>query len=561
MINLVTEFWFARKGILPRYLLLIGAIIATQISVYGSLLFTRWQGDLAQLLVSADSSRFSNLVMAFVIAVCTTEVSGALIVLFIKWIATDWREWLTNVVTYDWLRNDAFAWMERTRRIDNPDQRISEDTDQFATTLLSLSIGFLKNISMLWTYSLLVWEKGGPLVLGWAGQTLTIQGGMFWFSIAWASFVTIVAAFAGRAFKNLTIHQQQAEANFRFAAADIRNNAEAIALMHGSPREGETLLRKFLSVRTAVLRLAFFNARFDMLRGILALIGAQIPTLLLLPRYFRHEIDANALMQTASGVAALTLSLQWIVDNYTTIQQFRAASTRLTELKDAAAEAGRLHRPAIKRAADSAFVLHDLSVADPENKTLIGNLSATIRPGERWIVRGSPGCGKSSLLRTLGGLWPYGDGTVRFPHDANVMNLPQHAYFPDGTLRDALAYPQHAGHFTDADYAAALNAALMTPFSSALDETARWRKRLSPGQLQKLAFARAFLHKPDILFLDEATASLDAQSEDVLYRTLVAHLPGSIIVSVSHHPSLDHFHTDALDLAGDGTWTSRKMTP
>ncbi|CAI9122263.1 ABC transporter ATP-binding protein/permease [Brytella acorum] len=556
----MTEFWFSRHGILRRYLLLIGAIIATQISVYGSLLFTRWQGALAQLLVSADSNNFGSFVLAFVIAVCTTEVSSALALLFIKWIGIDWRQWLTNVVMRNWLRNDAFAWMERTRRIDNPDQRISEDTDQFATTLLSLAIGFLKNISMLWTYSLLVWEKGGPLVLGWGGQTLTIQGGMFWFSIAWASFVTIVAAFAGRAFKTLTIRQQQAEANFRFAAADIRNNAEAIALMHGGPREGETLLRKFLSVRTAVLRLAFFNARFDMLRGVLAMIGAQIPTLLLLPRYFRHEIGANALMQTAAGVAALTVSLQWIVDNYTTIQQFRAASTRLTELKDAAAEAGRLHRPAIERAADSEFILHDLSVADPENKTLIGNLSATIRPGERWIVRGSPGSGKSSLLRTLGGLWPYGNGTILFPHDANVISLPQLAYFPDGTLRDALAYPQESSHFKDADYAAALSAALMTPFSSALDETARWRKRLSPGQLQKLAFARAFLHKPDILFLDEATASLDGRSEEVLYRTLVAHLPASIIVSVSHHPSLDRFHTDSLDLAGDGAWTFGKIT-
>ncbi|WP_169802077.1 ABC transporter ATP-binding protein/permease [Neokomagataea thailandica] len=557
----MTEFWFSKKGILRRYLLLIGAIIATQISVYGSLLFTRWEGALAQLLVSADSNNFISFVVALVIAVCTAEVSAALALLFIKWIGIDWRQWLTKLVIHDWLQNNSFAWMEQTRRIDNPDQRISEDIDQFATTLLSLAIGFLKNISLLWTYSLLVWEKGGPLVLGSAGHRLTIPGGMFWLSIAWACFVTIIAAFAGRAFKNLTIHQQQAEANFRFAAADIRNNAEAIALMRGGPREGETLLRKFLSVRIAVLRLAFFNTRFDMLRGVLAMIGAQIPTLLLLPRYFHHEIGANALMQTAAGVAALTVSQQWIVDNYTTIQQFRAASTRLTELKNAAAEAGRLHRPAIERAANSAFVLHDLSVTDPENKTLIGNLSATIRPGERWIVRGSPGCGKSSLLRTLGGLCPYGNGTIQFQQEANVMSLPQHAYFPDGTLRDALAYPQHAGHFTDVDYAAALNAALMTPFRSALDETARWRKRLSPGQLQKLAFARAFLHKPDILFLDEATASLDAQSEDVLYRTLVAHLPGSIIVSVSHHPSLDNFHTNALDLAGDGTWTSRKMTP
>ena len=381
----------------------------------------------------------------------------------------------------------------------------------------------------------------------------------------YAALGTVLTHLIGRALVRLNFDQQRYEADFRVSLVRVRENAEQIALLEGEAAERARLMGRFANVMGnwwAIMnrqkRLTFFTAGYSQVSTVFPFIVAS-------PAYFAGAFQLGGLMQTASAFARVENSLAFFISAYTQFAEWRAVVERLSGF-EAQADAARLvpqTPPVVKIAHDGgrAVSARDLALALPDGRPLLKVEDFTIAAGERVLVTGPSGSGKSTLFRAVGGIWPFGDGVVRVPDGPRVMLLPQRPYLPVDTLRAAVSFPAAPGTFSDADIAAVLGEVGMAPFAARLDEVALWGQRLSGGEQQRFAFARALLHAPDWLFLDEATASLDEEFEAALYRLLQARLPGVTVVSIGHRSTLAEFHGRRVRLERDGAVHRIKAVP
>jgi putative ATP-binding cassette transporter len=268
-----------------------------------------------------------------------------------------------------------------------------------------------------------------------------------------------------------------------------------------------------------------------------------------LPRYFAHAVTMGGMNQLSGAFASVNSSLSWFVFNYTSLQGFRVVVARLSGL-DRAADPPPRTEPSITRTTtkDRALTVTGLALRTPAGRRLAERLSFSVGPGERWLLRGESGVGKSTLMRALAGIWPYGAGSIAVPEGATLLFLAQKNYMPPGTLKAALCYPSEESAFDEATCRQALIDCRLGGYMERLSEVARWGQRLSPGEQQRLAFARAMLHRPDYLFLDESTSALDTATERHLYEMLVERLPDTAILSISHRNTLDAIHSHKMDI-------------
>ncbi|WP_243843779.1 ABC transporter ATP-binding protein/permease [Paraburkholderia caballeronis] len=466
-----------------------------------------------------------------------------------------WRRWLTERLIDRWLSNGAFYRIERDQLVDNPDQRISQDVDHFVSHSYSLSIGLVGAVVSFVSFSSILWSKSGPAdftVLGW---TIVVPGYMFWVALLYAFATSCLVHWVGRPMMRLNFAKERAEADCRFMMTGVREYAEQIALYGGAPTESRRLRRGFDAVWRNSWQIAFFNLRFFPLNTVLMHIAVFVPTFAVLPRYLSHAVTLGDMAMMASAFSTLVLTLSWFITNYQALQNFRVIVARLDGLDRATAATGTAGTAG--HATDGEGIAHaatagrgltvtGLTLTTPAGRTLARDLSFTLAPGERWLVRGPSGTGKSTLVRALAGIWPYGSGTVRIPDGASLLFLSQKNYLPPGSLRAALSYPSSDDAFSDAQCRDALMACQLAHYCGQLDEHAPWGHRMSPGEQQRLAIARVLLQRPDYLLMDESTSALDAETELHLYALLIERLPDTTLFSVSHHPALDVFHTHVL---------------
>jgi putative ATP-binding cassette transporter len=328
-----------------------------------------------------------------------------------------------------------------------------------------------------------------------------------------------------------------------------RENAESIALYRGEPDEERRLAGAFRRIYDVWWDYMKYNKRLTWLTVFYAQAAGIFPIIVAAPRYFAGEIMLGAVMQTASAFGQVQGSLSWFVDSFTSLAEWKATTDRLTTFgeainaaKSAAARQAFDHVPS----SDGSLALQDVDVGLPDGRVLLAGVDLAIRPGEHVVLQGPSGSGKTTLFRVLAGLWPHGSGRIASPADKQVLFLPQRPYLPLGTLQEALVYPDGAGTFDHAAIQEVLSAANLGHLIPRLDEEANWSMSLSPGEQQRLAFARALLHKPDWLFLDEATAALDETNERQLYELLLQRLPAITLVSIAHKPTVLQFHDRRL---------------
>ena len=279
------------------------------------------------------------------------------------------------------------------------------------------------------------------------------------------------------------------------------------------------------------------------------------------PRYFSGAITLGGLMQTASAFGQVRDALSWFVEAYTSLASWKATVDRLLSFRTAMDRARSIEGPAraIIRQTGAAVSVDNLALTLPDGRSLWQGVSLSIAPGEAVLLTGPSGSGKSTLLRAVAGLWPFGEGEITIPDNAALMFLPQKPYLPIDTLRMATCYPSRRAAFTDAEISGALADCGLEALSTRLDDTDHWTNRLSPGEQQRVAFARALLHRPDWLFLDEATSAIDEESELALYRLLRQRLSGAALISVSHHSNLRAVHDREIDLPS--LWTPVPISP
>jgi vitamin B12/bleomycin/antimicrobial peptide transport system ATP-binding/permease protein len=357
---------------------------------------------------------------------------------------------------------------------------------------------------------------------------------------------SMLTHFIARRLIPLNFEQQRREADFRYGLVRVRENAEGVALYGGEGPEGTELLGRVDRIRANWWRIMDYTKRLTFYVSGYSQIAIIFPYLVAAPRYLAGEISLGVLTQTSGAFAQVEGTLSWFINNYDALAGWKATVDRLLTFDEAvdrhSTETQSTHGVEVIRDGAGSVRAEHLQLRLPTGRLVLDNANFEIRPGDRLLVRGPTGVGKSTLFRAIAGIWPFGDGRIVRPDDAHVLFLPQRPYLPLMTLRAAVSYPSPSGTFTDEDIVAALSAVNLDAFADRLDLTQNWSLQMSGGEQQRLALARALLRKPAWLFLDEATSAIDTASEDQLYQTLLRLLPDTTIVSIAHRENLAAFH-------------------
>jgi putative ATP-binding cassette transporter len=439
---------------------------------------------------------------------------------------------------------------------DNPDQRVSDDVKMFVEQTLTIGIGLLSSIVTLFSFVIILWGLSAAAPLHLFGNDFSIPGYLVWGALIYAIFGTALTQWIGSPLVLLDFNQQRREADFRFNLVRVRENAEQIALLRGERAEREQLSTRFgrvvdnwYGIMSRTKRITAFTQSYSQAAVI-------FPIVLAAPAFFAGKIQLGALMQTAEAFGSVQRALSFFVTIYRTLAEWRAVVARLdgfeTAIGSASALAADVRSIVSVPASTGKIDLQQLLVKLPNGAPLVSAAGISLRRGERTLVTGPSGSGKSTLFRAIAGIWPFGDGTIAVPANAELMMLPQRPYFPIGSLHGAIVYPGEASTFSADQVRDALVAIGLPQLANRLDEEAHWNRILSLGEQQRLGLARALLHAPKYLFLDEATASLDEPSEAALYRLLLQKLPATTIVSIGHRSTLEAFHDRKLRLVRDG---------
>lgn len=551
-------YWFSEDRWPGRGLLV--AVIALNLGiVFINVLLNQWNNAFYNSLQDKDYAAFVTQLFKFTY-LAGAYIAAAVYQLYLnQMLQIRWRRWLTERYLAAWLTNKAYYRLElHGTETDNPDQRLAEDLRLFVSTTLGLALGLLRAVVTLVSFVAILWVLSGPFTI--PGVNVTVPGYMVWAALLYAILGTWLTNLIGRPLVQLNFNQQRYEADFRFSLVRFRENAEGVALYHGEADElrgfrerFSNVVRNWWGIMRQQKRLTFFTAGY----GQAAII---FPFVVAAPRYFRGEFALGGLMQTASAFGQVQDSLSYIISSYTDIAEWRAVVARLAgfnraldQVRTEAAVQGIRHdeTPA------GALRLEDLNLALPDGRTLVQDISLTVRQGDTALISGPSGAGKSTLFRAIAGIWPFGRGRISMPAASRVLFLPQKPYLPLGTLRDVVSYPTPPAGVTDAALREALEAVGLPQLGDRLDESANWALRLSPGEQQRIAFARTLIQKPQWLFLDEATSAVDESAEERLYALLRARLPGVTLVSVGHRSTLRPFHTRRLEVVPDGPRAAR----
>jgi len=536
-----------------RGLLLV--VIALQLfQVYLNIRFNAWYNTFYTALQNKNWDVFIYQFGIFAVLAVFFIVTAVYQLYLQQWLQIRWRGWLTEAYLERWLAEGTHYRMRlRGDEADNPDQRIADDIKLFINATLDIGIALLGSIVTLISFVVILWNLSAatPLMIG--NASYQIPGYLVWAALVYAIIGTWVTHLVGRPLIKLNFDQQRYEADFRFSLMRLRENAEEVTLLAGEPAESERLRDRFANVvknwhgiMSRTKRLTFLTAGYNQAAII-------FPFLVVSPVYFFGTLTLGGLMQISQAFSQVQSALSFFVTAYSSIADWKAVLDRLAGFEASIDWAQALGEtaPRVEFMSEGAGTLHveQMAVGLPDGQEIVHLSDFVISPGERILVTGPSGSGKTSLFRALGGIWPFGTGSVRIPEGASVLVLPQRPYLPLGTLRGALAYPGPQDSFSAKEVDEVLDAVGLSGLRDELDETAYWTDKLSGGEQQRLSIARALLQKPQWLFLDEATSALDEASEAALYNLLLERLPETAIVSIGHRSSLVQFHGRFFRLA------------
>ena len=540
------EKWKARA--------LLASIVALNLlGVYLLVLLNNWNQVFYDALQNKDAAVFWQQLGRF------TYIAFALIVLAVyKFYLTQllemrWRAWMTTHYLVRWLSNQAFYKMELARFAksnpeagpDNPDQRIQEDLNQFTSLTIGLCMGVLNSVVTLVSFVGILWNLSGEFSFHFHGSEYFVPGFMVWMALLYCLAGSIITFYIGRPQIQLNFQQQRVEADFRHHMVRVREYSESIALDHGEQVERAHLDIRFAAVLSNYLRLLKAQKSLIWFNSFFGQAAVVFPFIVAAPRFFSGAIQLGTLMQIASAFGRVQDSLSWFVDNYSSLATWRATTDRLTSFEEQIQALAQVQsaQAATDTVAGSTLEARDLTLRLPDGSVLLEGVNLQARPGDHILLSGPSGSGKSTLFRAFAAIWPFSSGQIALPVDA--MFIPQRPYFPDGTLRSALAYPTAASGYTETALRQALVDALLPDLADQLDQEAAWGQKLSGGEQQRLAIARVLLKKPRWIFADEATSALDAVAENLIYNRLLAQVESAqgAIISIAHRPGVAAFHS------------------
>jgi putative ATP-binding cassette transporter len=559
---LLTRFWISARGYWGRggdrlawlfssgLLLLIVGHVGFQ---YG---INVWNRAIFDAIEKRDSATVYYLAAVFFPLAIGSVLLGVAQVFARMGIQRRWRAWLTNAVISRWLANGRYYQLNLVGGDHkNPEYRIAEDlriaTDSPVDFVAGVTSAFLSAA----TFIVVLWTIGGALTVTLGGSAITIPGFLVIAAVIYAAIASGSIMTIGRSFVQMSEDKNQVEAEYRYALTRVRENGESIALLGGEQEERDGIDKTFTKVLQRWARLAGQHMRTTLVSQGSHLIAPVVPLLLCAPKFLDGSMSLGQVMQAASAFTIVQTAFGWLVDNYPRLADWNACARRIASLMmslDGLERAeqgdgiGRIKRGETE--GDAMLSLNDLSVTLDDGTAVVGETEVVVEPGERLLVAGESGTGKSTLVRALAGLWPWGGGSVNFHPDRRLFMLPQKPYIPSGTLRRAIAYPGAADDWLTEQICDALHKVGLDHLKGKIEKEEPWDQTLSGGEKQRLAFARLLLHNPDIVVLDEATSALDEKSQDRMMEIVIKELPKATIVSVAHRIELEAFHSRKIVL-------------
>ena len=540
--------WFGSVGLL----LLIVFYVAVQ---YG---INLWNRKIFDAIEKRDSAAVLWLSAAFFPLAFTSVALGVAQVFARMGIQRRWRAWLTDNVVSRWLNHGRYYQLNLVAGDHkNPEYRIAEDLRIATDAPVDFIAGVTSALLSAATFIVVLWTIGGALSVSLAGPTLTIPGFLVVAAVAYAALASTAMAVIGRRFVAISENRNQAEAEFRYVLTRVRENGESIALLGGETEERDGIDKSLRGVLRQWARLCGQHMRTTIVSQGSNIIAPVLPVLLCAPKFLDGSMTLGQVMQAASAFTIVQSAFGWLVDNYPRLADWNACARRIASLMmsidsleraESGDDIGRIVRGETKD--KSMLSLSELTVTLGDGTAVVDQAEVLVEPGERLLVAGDSGSGKSTLVRAISGLWPWGSGRIDIHPDRRLFMLPQRPYVPAGTLRRATAYPGAADDWTTEQIEEALDKVGLAHLKDKIeDEEAPWDQTLSGGEKQRLAFARLFLHNPDIVVLDEATSALDAKSQDKMMELLIKELPSATLVSVAHRAELEDFHSRKIVLA------------
>lgn len=545
--RLTWQYFNPRRAKAPL-LWLTAIVLLTLFSVRMNVLFSFWYNGFYSALQKLDVNAFWAMLGVFAV-LATIHVLRSLCNYYLREaLLIRWRQWLTDSLMDRWMHHQVYY---RSRYApedaDNPDQRIQQDVATFVGSSLTLLMGLLDAVVSLFAFTIILWGLSGTLAL----FGLELPRGMVFVVYVYVIVATVFALKVGRPLIRLSFLTEKYNANFRYALIRLREYGESIAFFRGEPVERAGLAQRFGQVIGNAWERLYRMLKFDGLNLVVSQISTVFPFVVQAPRLFSRQITLGDVMQSAQAFGQVEGALSFFRSSYDDFAAYRAVIIRLNGFLDLANATEALpmaqigHQPL-------AFEIVHLDVATPAGVPLLTDLNLRLLPGDSLLVRGRSGVGKTTMLRAVAGLWPYVRGTVLRPDGDRALFLPQRPYLPLGSLREALYYPAPASSGDAA--AAVLDDCLLSKLIPRLDDHDDWTRILSLGEQQRLAIGRVLLAQPHMLFLDEASAAMDESLEYEMYTLLRQRLPQLIMISVGHRSSLLQFHTQSLELLGEGKW-------
>ena len=549
------QFWMFAGGYLsPKrsikpLLFFVLIVTLTLFSVRLSLVHSTWYNNMYTALQEFNQTVFWEQMILFCF-IAGFSVAAALISYYLNQrFSINWIEWLNTELLEKWMDKRAYYKSQYIgNNLDNPDQRIQQDIQSYVKTTLSLSTGVIDAVTSMISYTILLWGLAGPMTL----LGIEIPRAMVYLVFAYVIFTTLIAFWLGKPLIRLNFANEKLNANYRYSLIRVKEYAESIAFYAGEKVEKSRLYKQFRAVIDNMWDIVFRALKFSGFNLVVSQISVVFPLLIQVGRYFEKQIKLGDLMQTLQVFGKLHSNLSFFRNTYDSFAEYKATLDRLTGFHYSVEAAQKQSKTDMTDHPTDVIFQH-LSVKSLMGKILIKDLNLTLTQGNSLLIQGQSGVGKTTLLRTIAGLWSYAEGKIFCPQH-NALFLSQRPYLPQGNLLTALYYPDTTENVDLAKITRVLEQVQLAHLQDRLEQEQDWSRILSLGEQQRLAFARLLLHKPKVAFLDEASASLDEGMEHAMYRLIREELPNTTIISVGHRSTLVPLHQQQLELHTDGSW-------
>lgn len=549
--KLAKPFWQSQERVLA-WGLLAGIILFNVLFVQTMVMFNDWNRLFYNALQELNKPAFLEQVIQFF-----WIMSAALIVFLAKFFCVQylhirWQRWLVHAYLGAWLKDQAYYKMHMIKDpTDNPDQRISDDIGSFVGTTLVLSEGIFNSLLTIGAFSIILWNLSGAFPL--FGK-FYIPGYLFWAALLYAGGGTYIMIKVGRPLIKLDFNQEKFNANFRYSLVRLRENTESVAFYKGEKQENVEFKSRFSSIVQNFYQIIRQGIYVNSWMNVFNNFDAMFPALIMAPRFFKGEIKFGELMQVTSAFSTVRTSLSFIVNSYFSIAQWQAVVWRLSSFQKSLDEIYALSNVSYAQVThttnnDLEIKANFKNILLPQGELLLKDLYMTFKPGESTLISGPSGVGKSTVLRVIAGIWPFGHGNVSIPLNESLLFIPQRPYMPLGSLKTALCYPLTSEKISSSiNLDEILDLCKLSHLKEKLHHVDDWARILSLGEQQRVAFARAFIQKPRWLFLDEATSSMDEELELSLYEALKKYLQNTTFISVGHRSTIWPFHDRIITL-------------